>query len=470
MLRRRPVRAALLVDFDNIVPSVTKTLLVDRAARWTEWLERGGFDEDLRPRKLLVKRCYWNRTAEVHRSYFEDAGYVVIPTPSLTRAKKSSADIQIAIDAIDSLARKERIEEFIILSGDSDFTPLAKRLKEAERRVVVFSDENTVDAYVESADLAIDRDALRKAAEAPRPPRARNPFHLIYARLTGRRNARTRGMQSSLGAIAQHMFEDLKSRNASVMGAARFRRLCERLEGFETEGDGAWFACGDEDALIAALVAKHESLELHDDPQGRRTLKLAPGVLRTVGRRRGRKPRNEALSFDLDSAAARLADAARRSKGRAIGKVGVRRALASQPGFSDAGAQPWLGFMRYRDMIEGLVSRRADLALEPCPGGGAVVRWARPDRATDAALERALQVIAQCALPLRVDAFAERLVEAGGLEHWAAGGWRDAEDFARLLKRLQLAGLEVSSTPEPGLISDPGAGDNAGTTQVAAAE
>lgn len=475
MWRLRPLRSVLLVDFDNVIPSAGKAALVEGAAEWTRWIARGGFEGPRgRRRKLIIKRCYWNTSADLHRPAFEDAGYAVIVTPSRTRARKSAADIHIAIDALDVLNSKERVDEFIILSGDSDFTYLAERLRSAGKRVVVFSDPGVVKAYVAAADDAIDRDDLIRAGlTPPAPPKAGWlkpwPGAILWHALSGKRRRRDAPAEPpdtgdcALEALAGRLADDLKSRRATILGTANLKRACEACEGFTTEGPSAWLGHGDEAALVRALAASHDELCVHVDAAGRRMVKLAPGVLAGCGpaaarakREAGRKRRTRAPDpvFDLDTAAARLADAARSAHRNRIGRRGVRRALAAQPGFSVVGAHPWLGFERYRDMLEALAARRADMTLEACQDGGVVVCWRPADAETDAALALALKVLAQASLPLRVDYFAQRLAAAGGPASWREDGWRRSPEFERLLHRLTLAGLEVARTPEPGEIRD----------------
>ncbi len=442
---RGPVRVALFVDYDNVAPSVKRFELVDRVSNWLAWIERGAYQEnDGRKRKLVIKNCYWNSHAERYRSIYEAAGFSVTATPSRTKTPKSSADIAIAIDAIDALFGPKRIDEIIILSSDSDFTPLAERLKDAGRIVTVFADEHAVPAYRDVADTVIDAKDLFMAARAPDPPLRRGPLRKLARRL-GLSTPRPKSFD--LDALAIHFVEDLKARDGTVMAAKRLRRLCASVAGFELEGPTAWFGCGDINKFSRAVVSRHPDLDLYQIDQERMTFRLAPGV-KAEQRAPMRRRKRSAASVDLDLAAARLAEAAKVAQHGAIGRRGVRNALAM---FFNAGPD-WLGLGSYRAMLEALAARRADLNVAQVDGGGVVLEFDEGDEQSEKAFDRALQVLAASAFPLPIDEFFA--VMATPAPHQSAFEL-DARGRERLLKRLSLAGLVIDEAAEPAVISDP---------------
>jgi uncharacterized protein (TIGR00288 family) len=87
--------------------------------------------------KITVKKAYadWTRFAEYKHS-FHEAAIELIEIPKRSTAGKNSADIRLVVDAIDLSYSKQHIDTFVIVSGDSDFSPLVSKLKENGRTVI----------------------------------------------------------------------------------------------------------------------------------------------------------------------------------------------------------------------------------------------------------------------------------------------------------------------------------------------
>src|SRR5699024_1384734 len=84
----------------------------------------------------------------------------VVDCPSLTQQGKSSADINLVLDAVDALSAETRYDEFVILSADADFTPLALRCRAADRRVTIITAGPAASAYRAVADTVVTADQL----------------------------------------------------------------------------------------------------------------------------------------------------------------------------------------------------------------------------------------------------------------------------------------------------------------------
>ena len=180
--------AALFVDFDNVfsaLAALDEGAAYDFATdpgRWLRWF--GGSE---RERRYLIRRCYMNPggaytpqpggwLAEWHdqprlyfsrfRSAFVHAGFQVVDCPTLARTK-NGADIQIALDVVDALAAPVPIREFVILSSDSDFTPLLHRLRLHDRWTTIVVQAAAAPALVAAADAVLD---LRDFAAQALPP------------------------------------------------------------------------------------------------------------------------------------------------------------------------------------------------------------------------------------------------------------------------------------------------------------
>jgi hypothetical protein len=78
-----------------------------------------------------------------------------VDCPPLTARGKNAADIVMVMDIIDALEHSTKFEEFIILSGDADFTPVLSRLRAHDRRTAIFADSRTAASYRAVSDLVI---------------------------------------------------------------------------------------------------------------------------------------------------------------------------------------------------------------------------------------------------------------------------------------------------------------------------
>lgn len=170
----RQLRCALFVDFDNVYVGLRR-LDPDAAeefagspGRWLAGLENGSDADGEFTRRFLVRSCYLNPSAfSQFRPNFTRAGFSVIDCPSLTQQGKSSADINLVLDAVDALNAQTRYDEFMILSADADFTPLAHRFRAADRRVTIVTASPAASAYRAVADTVITADELAELVKHP---------------------------------------------------------------------------------------------------------------------------------------------------------------------------------------------------------------------------------------------------------------------------------------------------------------
>jgi hypothetical protein len=127
-------------------------------------------------RRFLIRNCYIN--PDCFRSYrplFIKHGFHVVDCPPITRQGKTSADMVMVMDILDALQHPTRFDEFILLSGDSDFRPVLLRLRSHDRRTVVLSVDSVAAAYESACDRLIEGDefielGLRRTAAAEAPP------------------------------------------------------------------------------------------------------------------------------------------------------------------------------------------------------------------------------------------------------------------------------------------------------------
>jgi uncharacterized LabA/DUF88 family protein len=139
-------RIALFIDFENLV---TRTGLdpdtFDLQPALDVLLEKG---------KVVFRRAYadWTRFAGATKR-LHDHGVELIDVPPSTRAGKNGADVRLVIDALELAYLREHIDTFVIASGDSDFVPLAAKLRENDRTVVGMAvRESTSPLFVKACD------------------------------------------------------------------------------------------------------------------------------------------------------------------------------------------------------------------------------------------------------------------------------------------------------------------------------
>lgn len=124
-------KIALFCDLENIALGVRDSKEVkkfDINLVLERLLEKG---------KIIVKKAYcdWDRYSEFKRPFHESA-FEMIEIPQKRYSGKNSADIKMVVDAMDLSYSKEHLDTFVILSGDSDFSPLVSKLKENNKRVI----------------------------------------------------------------------------------------------------------------------------------------------------------------------------------------------------------------------------------------------------------------------------------------------------------------------------------------------
>ncbi|MFI2752932.1 NYN domain-containing protein [Cellulomonas sp. P22] len=163
----RSFRCALFVDFDNVYIGLRRLdpaaadAFANNPAHWLSELEQGTDSEGEFTRRFLVRACYLNPSAfSQFRPNFTRAGFQVVDCPSLTQQGKSSADINLVLDAVDALMATTRYEEFVIVSADADFTPLALRCRADDRRVTIITAGPAAAAYRAVADAVVTADDL----------------------------------------------------------------------------------------------------------------------------------------------------------------------------------------------------------------------------------------------------------------------------------------------------------------------
>ena len=127
---------------------------------------------------IVVKKAYcdFDRYKDFKRGLHE-AAFELIEIPHVRQSGKNSADIRMVVDALDLCYTKSHVDTFVILSGDSDFSPLVSKLRENAKTVIGIGVKNsTSDLFLNNCDEFIYYDDLvRKAPSRSRRRSAAPP-------------------------------------------------------------------------------------------------------------------------------------------------------------------------------------------------------------------------------------------------------------------------------------------------------
>ena len=152
---------ALFCDFENVALGVRDTKL-------------SKFDIQLVLERLLLKGsivmkkayCDWERYKEF-KPAMHQAAFELIEIPYTRQSGKNSADIRMVVDALDLCYTKEHIDTFVIISGDSDFSPLVSKLRENAKTVIGVGVKNsTSDLLISNCDEFIFYDGLARELQS----------------------------------------------------------------------------------------------------------------------------------------------------------------------------------------------------------------------------------------------------------------------------------------------------------------
>lgn len=151
---------ALFCDFENVAIGV-------RDAKYSDFDIQKVLDRLLIKGDIVVKRgyCDWARYKDFKRGMHE-AAFELIEIPHVSQSGKNSADIRMVVDAMDLCYTKPHVDAFVIISGDSDFSPLVSKLKENNKTVIgVGVRSSTSNLLVDNCDEFIYYDDLVMAEE-----------------------------------------------------------------------------------------------------------------------------------------------------------------------------------------------------------------------------------------------------------------------------------------------------------------
>src|SRR5216117_507475 len=137
--------------------------------------------------QIVVKKAYCDfERYKTFKRGLHEAAFELIEIPHVRQSGKNSADIRMVVDALDLCYTKSHVDTFVVISGDSDFSPLVSKLRENAKTVVGVGVKNsTSDLFIRNCDEFIYYDDLVRAAAtkmkkavpaaAPAPPVTAKP-------------------------------------------------------------------------------------------------------------------------------------------------------------------------------------------------------------------------------------------------------------------------------------------------------
>ena len=158
---------ALFCDFENIA-------LGAREADYAQFDIAKVLERLLLKGNIVVKKAYcdWGRYKEL-RAAMHEASFELIEIPHVRQSGKNSADIRMVVDALDLCYTKEHVDTFVIISGDSDFSPLVSKLRENNKTVIGVGVKNsTSDLLIANCDEFIYYDDLVRRERRPAKTRS----------------------------------------------------------------------------------------------------------------------------------------------------------------------------------------------------------------------------------------------------------------------------------------------------------
>lgn len=154
---------ALFCDFENVALGV-------RDAQYEKFDIRPVLERLLAKGSIVVKKAYcdWDRYKSF-KAAMHEANFELIEIPHVRQSGKNSADIRMVVDALDLCYTKSHVDTFVIISGDSDFSPLVSKLRENAKRVIgVGVKQSCSDLLVTNCDEFIYYDDLVRDRESGR--------------------------------------------------------------------------------------------------------------------------------------------------------------------------------------------------------------------------------------------------------------------------------------------------------------
>ena len=235
---------AVFCDFENIALGV-------REAKYAQFDMEKVLERLLLKGSIVVKKAYcdWERYKEF-KAAMHLASFELIEVPHVRQSGKNSADIRMVVDALDLCYTKEHVDTFVIVSGDSDFSPLVSKLRENAKTVIGVGVKNSssdllianCDEFIYYDDLVRQDEQKRRAAKKRRESapaggdkgdKKQEAFDLVIETLNALIAERGEGEKIWGSMVKQALKRRKPGFNESYYG---FRAFSDLLEEAESKG------------------------------------------------------------------------------------------------------------------------------------------------------------------------------------------------------------------------------------------
>jgi len=278
---------AVFCDFENIALGVAD-------AKYDKFSVKTVLEKLLVKGNIVVKKAYcdWERYKS-YKAGMHEAAFELIEIPHVRQSGKNSADIRMVVDALDLCYTKSHVDTFVVISGDSDFSPLVSKLRENNKRVIgVGVKASTSDLLMKNCDEFIfyddlvrveeakKRSAAKKATRKPEPKKAEKKKSEKSAEATTAESAEAavddaaeRRRQAAIDLVLETLEELIEARGSderiysSMVKQALKRRRPEFNESYHGYKGFA--------ALLDDAVARGLLVVTKDEKTGQHLVRLA---------------------------------------------------------------------------------------------------------------------------------------------------------------------------------------------------
>ena len=220
---------ALFCDFENIALGV-------RDANFSRFEIGEVLERLLVKGNIVVKKAYcdWERYKDFKRDMHE-ASFELIEIPHVRQSGKNSADIRMVVDALDLCYTKAHVDTFVIISGDSDFSPLVSKLRENNKEVIGVGVKNSSsDLLIANCDEFMYYDDIVRVSERRKPSK----------RKTARKDSEEKAGEEKPAAGRQEVSDE---KSAQSRQERAFELVLETLDDLYSER-------GDEDKIWGSMI------------------------------------------------------------------------------------------------------------------------------------------------------------------------------------------------------------------------
>ena len=224
---------ALFCDFENVALGV-------RDAKYAAFDIKKVLERLLLKGNIVVKKAYcdWERYKDF-KAAMHEATFELIEIPHVRQSGKNSADIRMVVDALDLCYTKSHVDTFVIISGDSDFSPLVSKLRENNKLVIgVGVKQSTSDLLTSNCDEFIFYDDLVRAMEKQRQAKRKKDAQKGTKKSTGKSDDQRQ--QDALDLLLETV-EDLfaeRGEEEKVWGSMVKQAIKRRKPGFNESYHG----------------------------------------------------------------------------------------------------------------------------------------------------------------------------------------------------------------------------------------